>query len=219
MLGKQQISQLTYFDYILGITIGSIAAVISTDLTFRAWPLWVGLAAWVVLGLLLQWVTLKWHKASKFFDGEPTIVIMKGKIMEGVMRKIRYRATDLLEQLRKKDIFDIKEVEFAILEPDGKLSVLKKSEYLPATPKDLNIAVPYKGLSTEIIHDGQLFKTNLDHVGKDERWLKNQLRAQGFGSYDEVFLAIIDSSGKLFVDGYDDPMHRMKDISDYDNLE
>ncbi|HEX6593155.1 MAG TPA: DUF421 domain-containing protein [Bacillota bacterium] len=219
MLGKQQISQLTFFDYILGITIGSIAATLTTDLTSRAWPHWVGLFAWAFLVYIIQLITLKWRKASVYIAGEPTIIIMNGKVMEGVMKKLRYRASDLLEQLRREGVFDIKEVEYAILETDGKFSVLKKSQHQPVTPNDLGITTPYKGLSTELIYDGQLFKTNLKQVDKDEEWLKNQLRARGFGSYREVFLAVIDASGNLFVDGYDDPMNHMTDISDYDDLE
>ena len=104
LLGKQQISQLTFFDYVLGITIGSIAANLTTDLTSRAWPHWVGLAVWTILVLALQWLTLKWRYASKYIDGEPTVVIMNGKIMEDAMRKLRYRTSELLEQLRQKCI-------------------------------------------------------------------------------------------------------------------
>lgn len=219
MLGKQQISQLTFFDYILGITIGSIAASLTTDLTSRAWPHWVGLFVWAFLVYILQKISLRWHKASVYIGGEPTIVIMKGKIMEGVMKKMRYRASDLLEQLRREGVFDIQEVEYAILETDGKFSVLKKSQHQPVTPGDLGITTPYQGLSTELIYDGQLFKKNLKQVEKDEEWLQSQLRARGFGSYREVFLAVIDASGNLFVDGYNDPMQNMHDISDFDELE
>ena len=102
LLGKQQLSQLSFFDYVLGITIGSIAASLTTDLTSRAWPHWVGLAVWTFLVGVLQLLTLKWRYASKYIDGEPTVVIMNGKIMENAMKKLRYRTSELLEQLRLK---------------------------------------------------------------------------------------------------------------------
>ena len=219
VLGKQTISQLTFFDYVLGITIGSIAATLTTDLTSRAWPHWVGLFVWAFLVYILQRIVLKSRKASDYINGEPTIVIMKGKIMEEAMRKLRYRVSDLMEQLRDKGVFDLNEVEFAVFEIDGKVSVLKKSEYLPVTPKDLNIPTKYKGISTEVIYDGRLFEKNLIQANKDKEWLENQLRARGFGAYKEVFLAVIDTSGGLFVDGYDDKLRDITDISDYKDLE
>lgn len=131
ILGKQQISQLTFFDYILGITIGSIAATLTTDLSSRAWPHWVGLLTWALLGYLMEYISTKWRYAGKYLEGEPTIVIMKGKIMEDAMKKMNFRATDIMELLRDKDVFDLNEVDFAIIEPNGKLSVLKKPELQP----------------------------------------------------------------------------------------
>lgn len=219
ILGKSHISQLTFFDYILGITIGSIAATLTTDLTSRAWPHWVGLFVWAFLVYIIQIITLKWRKSSKYIDGEPTIIVMNGQIMEGAMRKMRYRVSDLMEQLRGKEVFDLNEVEFALLETDGKVSVLKKSQYQTVTPNDLNISTPYKGIGTEIIYDGKLIKKNLKGAKRDMKWLENQLRARGIGSYREVFLAVIDTSGQLFVDVYEDNMRNMVDVSDYDDLD
>ncbi|MGY0693912.1 DUF421 domain-containing protein [Virgibacillus sp. FSP13] len=219
ILGKQQVSQLTFFDYILGITIGSIAASLTTDLTSRSWPLWVGLFMWALLVYIFQWITLKGHRFSKYIDGEPTVVIMNGKIMEDVMKKIRYRADDLMEQLRGKGVFDINEIEFAVLETNGKLSILKKSQYQNVTPKDLNISVSYKGMSTELIYDGRVIEENLQQVDRDKSWLENQVKAHGLESFSDVFLAIINSSGQLFIDGYRDSIRNLTDISDYDDLE
>ena len=125
VLGKQQISQLTFFEYILGITIGSTASELTTDLTSRAWPHWIGLLTWTVAVLALQAVTIKSRYLSKLIDGEPAIVIQDGKILEKAMKKLRYRVDDLYEQLRQKDIFDIMQVKYAILEKDGRISVLK----------------------------------------------------------------------------------------------
>ena len=214
-LGKQQLSQLTFFDYVLGITVGSIAASMTTDLDNRAWPQWVGLLTWVVLVLALQWITMKWRYSSKYLDGEPTIVIMNGNIMEEAMRKMRFRLTDLLERLREKGVFDPSEVEFAVLETDGKLSVLKKTQYQPVSPKDMNIPTEYKGMNTELIYDGRIFDQNLREVNLDRPWLEGELNKMGISHASEVFLAALDTSGNLYVDRYKDSVKNPVDIGDY----
>lgn len=215
LLGKQQIGQLSFFDYILGITIGSIAANLTTDLTSRAWPHWVGLAVWSILVVALQWLTLKWRYAGKYIDGEPTVVIMNGKIMENTMKKLRYRTSELLEQLRLQNVFDISQVEFAVLEVNGQLSVLKKSQYQTVTTQDLGISTNYQGIGTELIYDGVVVEQNLRQVNLDRTWLDDQLRIQGINDPSEVFLANLDTQGKLYIDKYKDHLQKITDIGDY----
>lgn len=215
ILGKQQISQLTFFDYALGITIGSIAASLTTDLSSRAWPHWVGLFCWASLGYLMEFITMKWRYAAKYIEGEPTIVIMNGKIMEDALRKMKYRASDIMELLRNKSVFDINQVDFAILEPNGQISVLKKSEYETITAKDMDIVKPPQGISTELIYDGIIFEQNLKQLNKNKNWLMEQLEKQGIKSPSEVFLATLNSSGSLYLDKYEDHMYKVTDIGDY----
>lgn len=215
LLGKQQIGQLSFFDYILGITIGYIAANLTTDLTSRAWPHWVGLAVWSILVVALQWLTLKWRYAGKYIDGEPTVVIMNGKIMENTMKKLRYRTSELLEQLRLQNVFDISQVEFAVLEVNGQLSVLKKSQYQTVTTQDLGISTNYQGIGTELIYDGVVVEQNLRQVNLDRTWLDDQLRIQGINDPSEVFLANLDTQGKLYIDKYKDHLQKITDIGDY----
>jgi len=174
MLGKQQISQLTFFDYVLGITIGSIAATLSVDLGTRAWPHWVGLVTWTGTVLILQMISLKSRAAAKVLVGEPTVVIADGKILEAAMRRTRYTVGDLLEELRDKDVFDLNEVQFAVLETDGKLSVSLKPEYRPATVQDLNLSPKNSGLSVQLIYDGHIsarhrFLAGTDHFAGSGR--------------------------------------------------
>ncbi len=213
VLGKQQISQLSFFDYITGITIGSIAATLTTDLTSRAWPHWVGLLTWAILVFIFQWSVLKGRTIAKYIDGEPAVVIMNGKIMEETLKNIKYRASDLLKLLREKQVFDISEVEYAVLESSGELSILKKSEYQPLTPKDIGLLTPYKGMSKELIYDGKVMEQNLLYIDKNKDWLLNQVRAYGFGAFEEVFLALIDESGNMFIDGYKDSIDPNKQKS------
>ena len=122
VIGKEQISQLNFFDYVLGITIGSIAATVTTDLSSRAWPHWVGLLVWAVLGYLMEIITLKSRNAAKYLEGEPAIIIKDGKIMEKALKQEKYRVSDILSLLRNEGIFDINEVRYAIIEPNGRLS-------------------------------------------------------------------------------------------------
>lgn len=215
VLGKQQLSQLTYFDYILGITIGSIAATMTTDLTIRAWPHFVGLLTWTAAVLGMKLISLKWRYASKYLDGEPSVVIMNGQIMEEALRKMKHRVSDLMEELRNKGVFDLTEVEFAVLETNGQLSVLKKSQYQPVTPDDLKLPTKYKGLSSELIYDGVVVEQNLNQANLDLAWLDSQLKRQGIKDPAEVFLATLDTTGDLYVDTYKDRVKKSVDIRDY----
>lgn len=215
ILGKKQLSQLTLFDYVLGITIGSMAANITTDLSSCAWPHWVGLLTWVILGLGIDILTTKSRYAAKCIEGEPTVIIMNGVILEENMHKLRYDATNLQQQLRTKDIFDISEVHFAVLEPNGELSVLKKPELQPVTRKDMNIKAENTGIGIELIYDGVIVDQNLQQINRNRQWLKSELRKQGIKDPSEVFLATYEASGSLYIDKYKDNIKKPIDIGDY----
>ncbi len=215
IIGKEQISQLTFFDYVLGITIGSIAASLTTDLSSRAWPHWVGLITWAALGYLMEIITLKWRYAAKVLEGEPDVVIMNGKILEKSLKKAKYRASDIIELLRNQGIFDLNEVSYAIIESNGQLSVLKKAENQPLTPKDMNIQVKDVGINIELIYDGILFTENLKQLNKTQAWLMEQLKAKGINDVSDVFLAIFNPDGSLYIDKYDDHIQKPIDIGDY----
>jgi uncharacterized membrane protein YcaP (DUF421 family) len=215
IIGKEQISQLTFFDYIVGITIGSLAGSLTTDLSSRAWPHWVGLITWSTLCYLMEKISLKWRYAAKYLEGEPVIVIMNGKIMENVLRKAKYSVSDILVLLRNKEIFNLNEVAYAIIEPNGAISVLKKPEYLPLTPKDMNITVKPSGIGTELIYDGMVIKENLRQLNKDEKWLSKELKKRGIKDYTEVFLLTLDPGGNLYIDKYEDHIKKVTDIGDY----
>lgn len=207
MLGKQQISQLTFFDYVLGITIGSIAASLSVDITTRAWPHWVGLATWTGAVFILQETSIRSKLGDRYLTGEPSILIMNGQLMEKTMRKLRYTTSDLLEQLRDKGVFDLNKIGFAVLETNGQLSILLKPEYQPVTPIDMNITSSNAGLSNQLIYNGLVIEANLARSGVDRIWLDQQLQAQGINSPSQVYLAGYDpNSGSLYIDKYQDNM-------------
>lgn len=213
ILGKQQVSQLTLFEYILGITIGSTASTLTTDLGTTAWSHWVGLLVWTLLVFIMQILTSKFPKVNKYINGQPEVIIANGKIMEKSMKKLRYTMYDLMEELRVNNVFDIGQVEYAILETNGKLTVLKKSQYQNLTPHDMKIDTEYSGLNTELIFNGIVIKHNLGKVNLDENWLMNELKKRQIKWPSEVYLATIDTSGNLYIDLFDDHIQKQESIT------
>lgn len=214
-LGKTQIAQLTFFEWVTGITLGSIAGELTTDLNVRPWPVYAGLVSWVALTSLTQAVVLKSRWISKMVDGEPVVVIQNGQILERNLRLLRMRASELSSLLRVQGVFNYKSVEFAVVEPNGKLSVLKRSQERPVTPADLKLSTEYEGLGLEVVVDGLVMEQNLRRLGVNRAWLRDRLQRQGVTSLEEVFLAVIDTSGHLYVDCYRDRVPPTDDISDY----
>ncbi|TWI60054.1 DUF421 domain-containing protein [Halalkalibacter nanhaiisediminis] len=217
LLGKQQMGNLTYFDYINGITIGSMAGTLATDLSSKAWIHWLGLTVYVVIVFGIQFTDLKNRYFSKIIDGEPAIVMQNAKFLEKNLKKSKLTKDELMMLLREKNIFDPTQVEFAIMEPNGVLSVLPKSEYQPATPKDLHIPVQPAGLTTELIIDGVLLEKNLTQRQKDRQWLDLQLKAKGIKNIKEISFSAILPNGQLYVDTFEDHIGKESDINDYDN--
>lgn len=213
-LGKKQVSHLTFFEYVLGITVGSIAASMSTNLANRALSEFAGLVTWVMLVVIVEIIALKNRKLAKITDGEPTILIQNGKIMEDRLGTTFCRLEDLMAQLRKKNVFNISDVEFAILETDGSLSVLKKSQVQPITPNDLNISTNYQGMDIELIQEGQIIIQNLKQIKKDKKWLLSELEKRGI-TLDQVVFGSIDTNGLLYLDLYKDKGIDIVDPSDY----
>lgn len=211
ILGKQQLGQITLFDYILGITIGAFAASLTVDLSSAAWPHWVGLLTWTVLGVLMQFISLKSKNTFLYINDEPMIVIYSGKILGDNLRKIKFTFNELLQQLRLKDIFDINEVKFAIVEANGQLSVLKKEQFQTLV-NNMNIPEKNKNSDEELIFNGIIIDDNLSKFKVDRKWLLDQLNNQGFHSSIEVFYAFLDSSKKLKITTYKDKIMSSKDI-------
>jgi uncharacterized membrane protein YcaP (DUF421 family) len=204
ILGKQQISQLTLFEYVLGITIGSSASSLTTDLSSSAWSHWLGLFTWSFLVYLLQVVAIKFPKFGAYLNGEPELIIVNGKIMDNKMKRLRYSLSDLLEQLRSNNIFDLNQVEFAVLESNGKLTVLKKSQYETVTAHDLGLKTEYSGISTELIIYGIIIQENLKKVGLTTKWLLDELKNRNINHPNQVHLASLNSKGELYIDLYKD---------------
>jgi uncharacterized membrane protein YcaP (DUF421 family) len=215
ILGKTQISQFTFFEYITGISIGSIAGRLSSDLAGRPWPILVALMAWVTMALGMQSAVVGHRWFARMVDGEPVVVIQNGQVLEGNLKLLRLRTDDLSSMLRVQGIFDLSKVEFAVLEPHGELSVLKRSQHRAVTPADLQLPTKYEGMGVELVVDGQIVEQNLRDLHLNRAWLRERLREQGAGEPGEVFLAILDTQGRLYVDRYQDATPASVNISDY----
>ena len=197
IMGKKQMSQLNFFDYVIGITIGSIA---SEYAVVRDIHLAEGLTALVVVSLfsiLFSYVSVKSYKGRKILDGTPSILIENGRILERNMQKEKLNINDLLEECRQKNIFDIADVEFAILETSGRLSILPKSQNRPLTPGDMQIPTTYEGLCANVIIDGKVIEKHLTAINLDMPWLYTELSSQGITDFSAVLLAYVDNTGML----------------------
>lgn len=200
LMGKQQISELTYFDYVVGITIGSICATASVEVNQNLLSTGTGMLVWAALPVLLAYLTLRHVWIRKVVQGEATVVIRNGRIIEKNLRRLRITIDDLISQLRLGNVFDIADVEFALFEPNGKLSVQKKSQKEPVTLGDLKLSSQYRGLPTTLIENGVFLKDAVKSVNLSRAWLESQLRKKNIIDMSQVSLAQIDTTGNLYVD-------------------
>ncbi|WP_152391710.1 DUF421 domain-containing protein [Paenibacillus guangzhouensis] len=203
VLGKRQVAQLSLFEYITGITIGSLAAYISMDLE-KHWGLGIiSLAVWVGVSFIIEMVQLKTKKLRDFIDSKSQVLIKDGKILEDNLKKVRVTSDELLAQLRKRNVFNAADVEFAIMESNGEFNVLLKRENQPLTPKHLGIKVSPDKAPEAVIMDGKLLDEGLAAFGYNRNWLNRELETIGV-AIENVYLGQVDSYGQLYVDLYDD---------------
>jgi len=201
LMGKTQISQLTFFDYVVGITIGSIAAITSTNVNSPIIGGLIALTLWAALALASHALVLKSIPARKLLQGEPTVVIRNGKLMEDSMARSQYNVDELMLQLRQQKVFDLSKVQQAVLETNGKLSVLLKADEAAPTRKDLQIDTSSMGgQPVVLVVGGNIAYHRLKEMKLDENWLMEQLKAQGINRVDEVVVAQLGTSGELYVD-------------------
>lgn len=203
LLGKRQISQLSLFEYITGITIGSLAAYVSLDLDAEWYLGLVSLAVWVLVSFGAEYLQLKSKKVRDWVDGKATVLIKDGKILEDNLKKERLTADELLEQLRKRNVFKAADVEFAIIEPSGEINVLVQKANQPLTPAHLGIKVGPEKEPQAVIMDGNIMDEPLATLGLNHGWLHTELEKAGV-TLENVFLGQVDSYGQLYLDLYDD---------------
>lgn len=207
ILGKKQISQISFFEYVSGITIGSIAAEVIMGLENNIWHGIISIAIFGLVTIAVDMISLKSNSFRDFVEGKGTVFIKNGKIMEDNLKKEKYSTDELTTLLRRKDVFSLADVEFAVLEPTGDLSVLLKKENRPITPKDLNIKVANDKVPQTVIRDGNIVHDSLAAAGKTRQWLFNELDKLEI-TIDNVFYGEVDSYGDLTVDLFDDKLQQ-----------
>ena len=199
LLGKKQVSQLSVFDYVIGISIGNFAAEITMNMETQFIN---GIVAMIVFGLIafsVSIITMKSITLRRFFMGTPTILIQKGKILEKNLKKVKFDVNDLLEECRSKNYFDLKQIEYAVMESKGTLSILPKDEYKQVTKKDMKLQIKKQELVANVIIDKKIMINNLKNMNKDEEWLKHQLKEKGYNDTENILLATLDIDEKLTI--------------------
>ncbi len=199
MLGKKQLGQLNMFDYVIGISIGNVVAEMSIN---KEVPFFDGLITMVVytlISLFISYITIKSIKARKFIGGIPIVIIENGKIIENNLKEVKFDINDLLEEARINGYFDISDIEYAVMEANGRLSFLPKSKYVPLTPNDMKQKPAYKGLSANLVIDGKIMRESLKFIEKDSKWLINRLKNMGYNDVEELLLVVCNSSESLTV--------------------
>ena len=199
LMGRKAISQMTSFDFVVGITIGAIGAYLAVSDMKLPYATSTAMVIFTLLAIMTDIIHVKNFRFYKLVESEPVVVIENGKINNDNLKRIKFTLVDLTKMLREKDIFNVADVEFALIENDGELSVLLKSQKQPLTPEDLKVSTGYKGLTKDLIIDGRIMSENLADVTLNEMWLYNQLRDQGIQDASEVFYAGLDTLGNLYV--------------------
>lgn len=198
-MGRKQVSQLNLYDYVIGITIGSVAAEISINFEAKFLNGLIVMGVYTIVSILIAHFTAKSMKLRRFVVGVPIIIIEDGKILEDNVEKAKIDLSDLLQEARNNGYFDISEIEFAIMEPSGKISFLPKSKYAPLTPNDMKIKVSYRGLCANLVLDGNIMYNNLKVINKDDKWLLTRLEKEGYSHIEDLLLVTCDSKEKLTI--------------------
>ena len=199
MLGKKQVSELSLFDYVIGISIGNFAAEMTYNTDSNEL---VGVIAVIMFGLvayLVSMFTMRSLTLRRFFIGEPTIIIQEGKILRKNMKKVRIDVNDLLEECRIKGYFDVSQIQYGIMEVNGEMSFLPKSKYKNVQLGDLNIKGEEESLSVNVIIDRKILLGNLEIINKNKEWLIHELKVRGYSDIKKILLCTVSKDEKIIV--------------------
>lgn len=202
LMGKRQAGELQPFELIIAVMIAEVAA---TPMDGPGVPITYGIVPVVVLLVLhnlIAFISIKSDKARAFFSGKPSIVIHKGIIRREELKKQSYNLNDLLEQLRNKNVMNIGDVHYAVLETNGELSVMLKPEKRPLTPEDMSMAPQNPGFCYDVILDGKLKPDNLQRLGFTTSQLEHIMKTHKFKRVSDVFLAMADETGSVLFQDY-----------------
>ena len=196
VVGRKQISQLDFMDYITGITIGSIAAELATDLE-NMWKPLVAMAIYTLATWAMARLSLSLSRSRKYLNGSPVIVMDNGKLYRKNMRQAKLELSDFMVMCRQQGFFNLADIQTAVYEYNGQLTILPVSARRPLTPEDMKLSPQQETILSEVIMDGRVLGENLRRMGLDEKWLARQLRSQGIDGPESVFLALCDREKHL----------------------
>ena len=196
IMGHKQMAQLDFFDYITGITIGSIAAQLATELENPTYPL-IAMVIYGLISVCLSLVTNRSLRVRKFINGTPTIIMNNGKLYRKNMKKAKLDLSEFMVMCRQEGYFNINDIQTAIFEYNGRLTILPISDKRPIMPGDINLMPPKEEICTEVIMDGRILDENLERLGLNKIWLDKQLKEQNYNSPKEIYLGICDQNNKL----------------------
>lgn len=203
ILGKRQISQLSFLEFVTGITLGELAGFISTDIERHYLHGILALFIWFAVPYSLELLTLKSVRMRQLLEGKGRVLVKEGKVLEDNLKKERMTADEFMEALRGKNVFRLADVEFAVMESNGELSVLLKRDKQPLTPSDMNMKLVNEVEPQTVIIDGNIMYEPLATMGLNPQWLLTELEKLGV-AVENVFLAQVDAYQQLYVDLYDD---------------
>ena len=195
LIGYRQISQLSIFDYVNGITIGSIAAEMATELEKPLQPL-LAMAIYCLLVVLTSWLTTHSVRMRRWLTGRTLVLLQNGTLYRENLKKAKLDVNEFLTQCRDSGYFDLNDIQLALLETTGKISFLPKSAMHPATPQDMGMTVPQAQPQINVIVDGETMMDNLEYLGFNEDWLDHRLEEQNY-TVGQIFLATCDRDGSL----------------------
>lgn len=196
VMGHKQMSQLDFFDYITGITIGSIAAELATELEKPLYPL-IAMIVYGCIAVLLTTITSKLPKTRKFINGTPTIIMNNGRIFRKNMKKARMDLSEFMVMCRQEGYFNLADIQTAVFEYNGRLTILPISNKRPLNPEDIKLKPQPEHICTEVIMDGKILEENLKRMGLEANWLNKRIKEQGFKSAKEIFLGLCDENRQL----------------------
>lgn len=214
ILGRQQVAQLTVHEYINGITFGSIAATLATDLNENTWVHLIGLFLFGALTYLMSYISLKNRSASKVIQGEPILVIQDGHILEKNLSRFHYTVDDLTHLLRKKDVFNVSDVKYAILETTGEISVVKVAQKENVKVGDMSLNTNQEELNTDIIVTGNIIYENLKKRNLSSKWLMGELKKLRVKDIKDIYYAALDNNNQIYLDYLDDNLNNPIDITE-----
>lgn len=199
LLGKKQIGQMNLFDYVIGISIGNVVAEMSINKEVFFWDGVLTMSVYTLIALSISYLTTKSMSLRRLIGGTPVVIIENGKIIEKGLKKVKFDLNDLLEEARINGYFELSEIEYAIMEANGRVSFLPKTKYQPLKAIDMKIKTTYKGLTANVIIDGVIMEKNLKYINKDKKWLNARLKNMGYTDVENLLLVTCNTNEELTI--------------------